>query len=226
MPFKVSPKALDLDTANLSDSSLFELMADHDANPSGATRAWNEFYHRYSSYLWNCCLHVCRTTTEGDRLAKDIFQSSIQKIYVQARKYDSQKATGVKAWISRIAYHEFIDYYNKYDRNFVAFDQHSHERGVADDVWEEGEEETVTSIVLGLKLEQLKFLLSKLSPKEFKVLMTYMSHFQLDKPTSHLPDSQMRQLCAEFNVKSDAIRQIKRRALDKLKRWTREINTQ
>lgn len=225
MPFKVSPKTLDVDTANLSDSSLFELMADHDANPSRATRAWNEFYQRYSTYLWNCCLHVCRTTTEGDKLAKDIFQSSIQKIYAHARKYDPQKANGVKAWISKIAYHEFIDYYNKYHHNFIAFDQQSHETEVGEDVWGEGEEETVASKILGLKLEQLNSLLSKLNPKEFKVLMTYMSHFQLDKPNSHLPDSQMKQLCIEFNVKSDAIRQIKRRALAKLKRWAREINT-
>lgn len=225
MPFKVSPKALDLDTANLSDSSLFELMADYDRNQEKATSAWNEFYQRYGTYLWNCCLHVCRTVPEGEKLAKDIFQSSIQKIYAHARSYDPQKARGVKGWISSIAYHEFIDYYNKYHRNFVAFDQQLHEVEIANDEWEEIEEETVASKVLGLKLEQLKALLSKLSPKEFKVLMTYMSHYQLDKPNSHLPDSQMKQLCAEFNVKSDAIRQIKKRALAKLKKLASEINT-
>src|SRR5688572_3224623 len=104
MPFKVTARSSEADLTTASDDHLFEAMKDAEANPEKAQFAWNEFYKRYSSYLWNCCLKVCHSVTEGDDLAKDVFQSTIKKIYLQAKTYRPEKAVGIKAWISRIAY--------------------------------------------------------------------------------------------------------------------------
>ena len=213
MPFKAGIKQDSL-VSTVSDNQLFELMKNVDGDPLEARSAWEEFYRRYAGYLWNCCLKICRTVSEGDSLAKDIFQSTIQKIYIKAKTYNPDRATGIKAWMGRIAYNEFIDYFNKFNQNFVLVNEMP---DVEEDVQEDEDERAITEKLLDLKEDQIKNLLSNLSAKEFKILMTCMSYFQIDNPNAHLPDDVINDLCSEFNVKSDALRQIKRRAILKLK---------
>lgn len=222
MPFKVTARSSEDDLTTASDDHLFEAMKDAELNPEKAQFAWTEFYKRYSSYLWNCCLKVCHSVTEGDDLAKDVFQSTIKKIYLQAKTYRPEKAVGIKAWISRIAYNEFIDYYNKYNAHFVPFD------AIEEDAKELPEEpidqgDDLSSKLLTVHADQLKSLLSSLSGKEFKILMTYMKYYQIDKPNAHLPDGEIEQLCKEFNIKADAIRQVKRRTILKLQKLVKDL---
>jgi len=221
MPFKVSVHDTTVVIQAAEDAYLFELMKNADNDPGKATIAWTEFYRRYSTYLWNCCLKVCKSAIEGDKLARDIFQSTMHKIYSQAKTYQPEKATGVKAWISKIAHNEFIDYYNKYNANFSPFDMAPE---IEDDVADSDGEHELAGKLLSIHSEQLKALLGKLSRKEFKILMTCMNYYQLDKPNAHLPDAEMEKLCKEFRIKSDAVRQIKRRALIKLQKFAKELN--
>ena len=222
MPFKLSIHDSTLEIQDVADGLLFELMKNADNDQGKARIAWTEFYRRYSTYLWNCCLKVCKSAPEGDKLAKDIFQSTMQKIFNQSKKYQPEKGRGVKAWISRIAHNEFIDYFNKYNANFISYDAPPE---VEEEVYDEGDQNELTNKLLSLRSEQLKSLLAQLSPKEFKILMTCMNYYQIDKPNAHLPDSEMNKLCEEFGIKSDAIRQIKRRALIKLQKFAKEIKS-
>ena len=220
MPFKVSVHDSTLEIQAVADAFLFELMKNADDDPGKAKIAWTEFYRRHSPYLWNCCLKVCKSAIEGDKLARDIFQSTMHKIYSQAKTYQPEKANGIKAWISRIAHNEFIDYYKKYNANFSSFDMAPE---IEDDVADSDDEHELAGKLLSIHSEQLKMLLGKLSKKEFKILMTCMNYYQLDKPNAHLPDAEMDKLCKEFSIKSDAVRQIKRRALIKLQKLAKEL---
>lgn len=220
MPFKVNVADPNAEILASTDGYLFELMKSAERDPEKAKAAWTEFYRRYATYLWNCCLRVCRTMTEGDRVAKDIFQSTMKKIFDQAKTYQPEKGHGIKAWISRIAHNEFIDYFNKYNAKFISFETPP---DVVDDSDDDIIDPEFEDKVVALKSDQLKVLLSHLNSKELKVLMTCMNYLQLDKPNSHLPDKVMSELCNEFNIKSDAVRQIKRRALIKLQNIAKNI---
>ena len=202
--------------SDLDDQQLFLLMKSRDSKPDEAKKAWNELYTRYAKYVWNRCLSQCKTAPEGDVLAKDIFQNTMQKVYENAVKFDPEKNEGVKGWLSSIVHNEFYTYFNKYHLKFSNED-------IPDIEDTQGDEETwliedaLYDKVAGANFEVLKKLLAGLSEKEYKVIMTYMKYHQLDNPGSHLPDAEMRKLCAELNITAAAARQIKRRGLLKLK---------
>lgn len=213
MPFRSTVEGISAEILEAKDGDLFLLMTDQ-GNPGRARAAWNEFYRRYSTYLWNSCLYVCRSVPEGDRLAKDIFQSTMHKVFSRAATFDPAKGLGIKPWISRIAHNEFIDYFNKYNSRFVPG---ALEIEIEDEAFDEETDSDTLNKVLVIQLEQLRVLLQQLTAKELKILMTYMNYYQIDNPNSHLPDEEMSRLCDEYKIKSDAVRQIKRRALIKLR---------
>ena len=220
MPFEVKTTP-EPEIANSSDADLFSLMRAAEEEPLKATKAWKEFYRRYRDYLWHSCLTFCRAVAEGKELAKDIFQATVLKLFEKASSFNPEENKGIKAWISRIAFNEFIDHINKYERNFVHSDEPPELADLVEDFSDE--EEAFYSKMEDLKAEQLALLLSCLNPKELKVLMVSMSYYQLDKPLGHLPDSEIKELCTEFNVKPPALRQIKLRALAKLKKKAKEL---
>ena len=200
------------------DEQLFEMMKLKDSSPEHARPAWGEFFKRYKKYLWQCCLTQCKSIPDGPSVAKDIFQSTMTKIYLMAEAFKPEKNTGLKAWISQVAKSEFHNYLKKYHLNFVR------DEGIeiADEESDENENEAAAK-VLNIKFERLKTLLSQLTAREYKVLMTCMSYYQLDKPNAHLPDTEIKKLCQEFNIEPATIRQIKRRAIIKLKKLSLEL---
>jgi RNA polymerase sigma factor (sigma-70 family) len=209
--------------SDVEDSQLFSLMKNRDSKLEEAKQAWNEFYKRYSKYIWNRCLKQCRTAPEGDVLAKDIFQITVKKVYENASKFDIEKNNGVKGWLSSVVHNEFYNYFNKYHLKFS-----NDEIPDIPDSSEDEEEQLINDAlydqVVNIKFEALTKLLSCLTAKEYKVVMIYMNYHQLDKPSSHLPDDVMSALCAELNnIKSAAVRQIKGRAMKKLKKRAEQI---
>ena len=205
------------DITDASDEQLFDIMAKNDSN-GDASRAWAEFFKRYKEYLWKCCLQNCKSIPEGDQVAKDLFQTTMQKIFAKSKTYKKGKSQGLKGWISKIAFNEFQDYLKKYHLKFT----NDLPVDLIDEEIDE-EHELESDNIQTIKFENLKILLSNLSVREYKILITYMSYHQLDKPESHLPDEVMGELCEEFKVLPANVRQIKRRALLKLKNHASQI---
>lgn len=209
--------------SDVEDSQLFALMKNRDSKPEEANQAWNEFYKRYSKYIWNRCLRQCRTAPEGDVLAKDIFQITIKKVFENASKFNVDKNNGVKGWLSSVIHNEFYSYFNKYHLKFS-----NDEIPDIPDSSEDEEEQLINDAlydqVVNIKFEALTKLLSCLTAREYKVVMTYMNYHQLDKPAAHLPDDVMSALRVELdNITPAAVRQIKGRAMKKLKKRAEQI---
>jgi RNA polymerase sigma factor (sigma-70 family) len=197
-------------------------MKNTDLKPEEAKKAWNEFYTRYSRYVWNRCLSQCRTAPEGDVLAKDVFQNTMQKVYENAEKFDADKNEGVKGWLSSIVHNEFCSYFNKYHLKFS-----NEEYPDIEDPIEDEEvvliEDAVYDKIVGIQFEALKKLLTCLTSKEYTVIITYMKYHQLDNPRTHLPDPEMRKLCSDLKITSATARQIKRRGLLKLRKLAEQL---
>ena len=195
--------------AAATDEQLFLLMKNRGLDPENGNAAWGEFYRRYAKYLWKCCLIQCSSLPDGEEVAMDIFQATMEKIYDRANNFHIEKNSGLKGYISRIAQNEFHNYFKKYHLNFS-----NEEYPETEDSSEDHEAEIQ---IPEIKFENLKQMLSKLSPKEYKVLITCMNYYQIDNPNSHLPDEEIKKLCIEFNIAPATIRQIKKRSLQKLK---------
>jgi RNA polymerase sigma factor (sigma-70 family) len=208
--------------SDLADKELFELMKNHESNEENAKLAWEEFYLRYARYLWNCCLRQCKSVPDGNSVALDIFQSTMRKVYDKAGKFDSNGSLGVKAWLSKVAQNEFRDYYKKYHLHFTNDEP---EKDVIDEVevYEDSIDDSLAEKVETIQFSHLTQLLSKLNEKEYDVLITYMSYHQIDKPLAHLPDPEMDRLCKKYTIKSEAVRQIRLRAMKKLKKFSKEL---
>lgn len=204
---------------DLADSRLFELMKNKNSTPEEARKAWHEFYKRYSKYLWNRCLRQCRTAPDGEALAKDIFQDTMQKVYNQAEKFDAEKSNGTKGWLSSIVHNEFYEYFRKHHLKFT----NEELPDVAVDEEDNFIDDELKEKMSNLRIDQLGQLLSGITQKEHKILITYIKFQQLDKPNAHLPDTEMEKLCTEFNSNPEAIRQSKRRAIIKLKKQAQHI---
>jgi len=208
--------------SDYDDQELFSFMKNRNSKPEEAKKAWTEFYARHAKYIWNRCLSQCSTAPEGDALAKDIFQNTMQKVYENAEKFNSEKNDGIKGWLSSIVHNEFYNYFNKYHLKFS-----NEEHPDIEDTQEDEEtlmlEDAVYDKFVGAHFEALKKLLSGLTEKEYKVIMTYMKFHRLDKPGSHLPDAEMRKLCVELNITAATARQIKRRGLLKLKKLAEQL---
>lgn len=198
----------------VSDDELFADMSNFENESEQAKLAWQEFYRRHHKYLWKCCVLQCQKLKEEDylQIAKDLFQTTMHKVYVKAYTYKPQINSSVKAWLSRIAQNEFHDYLKKYHLKFIKGDIPELEDSV-----EDVDDSVASSNIVDLKLDKLKSLLSILTEKEYKILMVCMTYYQIDNPNAHLPDFVIDELCAEFEISPATIRQIKRRAILKLK---------
>lgn len=189
--------------------------------------AFNEFYQRYKGFVLKVCLQSCHGFIEGDSLARDVFQNTFLKVYHKAYSFKSKEpdktniSGDVKAWLSRIARNELINFLRKNpDEKFldgrkridiVDFNQpvaSEEDRAISSDISEP--EPT-------MQMETLKAGLALLTGAEREVLMTYMTWYDPTSPKRHLPEEILKRLSGLLKVKAATIRQIKFRALKKLR---------
>jgi len=175
-------------------------------------------------------LKVCRNCCSGfdnsNELAKDIFQNTFLKVYNKAYtfKLKNEEKTNIsadiKAWLSRIAKNELINFLRKNPDEKLLSNPH---RVKTDDLEEkriENSNEMDDESILkapSIQKEILDRALGSLSPDERHVLLTYMQYYDPGFPNRHLPEDVLANLCRALNVKSGSIRQIKLRALNKIK---------
>ncbi len=160
-------------------------------------------------------------------LAEDIFQNTLLKVLSKAHTFKSKNSEGdsknisieIKAWLSRIAHNELINFLRK-NPDEKALSNPFREKsldlaGTIVDSSEEGLE-----YIKPEKLFQKNLLdaaLANLTEREKYILMAYMQYFDPSQPLRHLPDDVLESICVKFGIKPDNVRQIKGRAMKKLK---------
>jgi RNA polymerase sigma factor (sigma-70 family) len=205
-----------------SDAEILELMK----NPFQVEKAFNEFYQRYKNFVFKVCQKVCSGFIEGEVLAKDIFQHTFIKVHQKGYTFkpkglcpQTNISGDIKAWLSRIAKNELINYLRKNPDEKSLGHKNKIEPQEADAINAIQEsEENIPIQTASIKMDILNKGLNLLSPSEKNVLMTYMTYYDPRDPNRHLPDDVLKNLCMTMNIKSGSIRQIKRRAIKKLKR--------
>ncbi|MBD3636596.1 MAG: sigma-70 family RNA polymerase sigma factor [Crocinitomicaceae bacterium] len=194
-------------------------------NDAIAKESFAEFFERYKGFLIKVCRKCCYSFDSSDQLADDVFQNTFIKVYHKAQTFklkdpeSTQNAENeIKAWLSRIAYHELINFLreNPDEKNLSnPFRQKSSdfaEIAEVDNLSELKEDYKSTSIEKNI-LDQA---LGLLTEREKYILLTYMQYFDPNQPLGHLPDDVLNGLCVKFEISPENARQIKRRSLKKL----------
>ncbi len=199
--------------SSLSDQALLASIGAKDSDATEANKAFELFHQRHSAYLWKLCKIVCLHHANSDELAKELFQETMVKVYFNASTFDSNKG-GAKTWLSRIAKNEFINILRRGLGSYLFLDVSTTDSFLMDDTLEEQEKD--------IEPTMMEKGLNSLSEKERYILVTYMMYYDQDSPNRHLPDKQLMALSQAVGASPESIRQIKSRAMKKLKKFLTE----
>ena len=202
--------------ATYSDEDLFVLMSFQKEDEVEAQKAFRIFYSRYSKLLKALCNNVCTKfdVVDGKEFAASVFNNTMLEIY-HYPTYDSRKGK-ITTWVSKIARNEALEIIKGFglnnDYRHVPLNEAITEF-VVDEENKEDEERVNYDTPQKRVLDDA---LNSLSEREREILLTCIL-FQEDK--KHLPDEVLCDLNNRFGTTSAGIRQIKKRALDKVKAY-------
>ena len=171
------------------------------------TKAWDAFgkiYHKYSGILWTLCIKIC-----GDRGNADlVYETTWKKIWENPIYNYNEYKVSFKAWMSVVARRVWLDVQKKVvmasDAEMPDISVNPHEFEIVEEVEKPNFEKQV-----------LEDALHQLNEKEYDVLMTYMEYDTDQK--KHIPDNVLAVLTTKYQTTAVNLRQIKCRALKKVK---------
>lgn len=200
--------------AEPSDDDLLSRISNK-ADESSCRAAWGAFYERHAEYLFGVCMRAYRGRLGEDAVA-DLVEDTLLRVYERAaalyRPADEGDADyrrcRVRAWLAQIAERLAQDIFR--GRKRLPATQLEQEE------WQDVPEGA--ECVHSAAAEELCRVMDEvLDERERDVLrITYHWH-DPDRDHQKLPDEAVEELARRWNLKPDNIRQIRRRALRKLK---------
>lgn len=174
------------------------------------------------------CRYSCKYFDGGEQLADDIFQNTMLKalkgvhsLRINLSPETTNISKQIKAWLSVIARNELREFLRKNPDEKRLANQFRPKSDELEIPYEIPENKDNISKQTLINKEILDVGLSKLSIRERHILMVYMEYFDPNEPNRHLPDEVIKELCIKYNINSTYLRQIKYRALKKLKNATK-----
>lgn len=194
-----------------TDEDLFFLMSLKDEDEAETQEAFRIFYERYKRLLWSLCYSVCNKLdiSNVEEFAKCVFNNTMVAIY-EHPTYDAAKSK-LSTWMSRIAYHETLDLIADFKINDLKKNVPLNEK-IAETIPEVEEFfdfETPEKKILSEALNQLP-------DRDREILLTCMMYKEVHK---HIPDEILLELGNKYSTTTVNIRQIRKRALDKIKAY-------
>jgi RNA polymerase sigma factor (sigma-70 family) len=195
-------------------------------------QAFEEFYNRFKHFVLKVCRKSCVTFDNSNQMADDIFQQTFLRVlhkgYTFKKKKGSDKTeftAEIKSWLSKIAKNELINFLRKNpDEKYLA--NHSRIKSTElESVFVDPNKLDSNDLQQpSIQQDILDKGLAILTEDERLVLMTYMLYYNKQKPNNHLPDEIIKSLTNKLGVKSASLRQIKSRALQKIKNLKTELS--
>lgn len=203
-----------------TDEDLLAFVAMQGEDREGAEAAFNEFYRRHHRYVFFICRKYRRLL--GEDGASDLAQETLLRIYQKAHTYDPAKAIGespsqrVRAWMGSIAANGFVSLLRQKPQNEELIDDPDDlDRKEYECLFRRvpADAEADVSARMKLFLEAL----ATLSERERDVLIVWAEWCRLGRKFQRLPEDISQELARRYNSTPEGIRQIRKRARDKLK---------
>lgn len=183
----------------------------------------NSFYYNYVKDIYKMLVQKCKNFSDAEQLAKDITQETFIKAFKGVQKFSFPVGSEAKdhrkiimKWLVVIANNCFKKEYAKrinessYDDIVEIIGEPTYEPFEAEN------QDLQIEIVNPFRLK-LQNVFNLLSEREKHIITEYADEECIDTK-KHLSDKSMKYLCALYETTPENIRQIKKRALDKIKK--------
>jgi len=200
--------------AEPSDDDLLAWIS-NESDDSARRAAWGVFYGRHAEYLFGACTRIYRGRLD-EGLVADLVEDTFLRVYERAaalyRPADAGDAEfrqcRVRAWLAQIAERLAQDVFRGRSRRPAAHLEQEEWQGVPE------RPESVRSTAAE---ELCRVMDEVLEERERDVLRVTFHWHDPERDHQKLPDEAVEELARRWNLKPDNIRQIRRRALQKLK---------
>ena len=190
----------------LSDLELMRVVRESkDADIDRAKNAFAILFERYYEELLRICISVCGKGPESEI----VYERTWEKVFKHPSFGKNKESYAFITWLSRSARNTWYDIRKQV---ILGSDLPPEDMGI--DI----SDETVTESGPPTFEEKLiKEALAELTDKDRDILLTYLDNDIGDG--KHLPTSIIKELTTKYGVTSAALRQIKKRSIDKVKSY-------
>lgn len=200
-----------------TDEDLLIYMSMKEDDSVTAKTAFNEFHHRHAKYLYNILIKQYPGLLRSEEI-NDLLQDTFLRVYEKAGMFKSTRAKNVKeseahvrAWIGRIALNIHRD---RYRRNKKTNEEH------LDDIeWENIPNRPESINIKTEELQVIEKALDHLSEREKAIILVSFQYYDSEEGDSQISKEELNALCDRFQTTRDNIRQIRKRALQKIKEY-------
>lgn len=190
----------------LSDLDLMRVVRESkDADIDRAKNAFAILYERHYEELLRICISVCGGGPESEL----VYERTWEKVFIHPSFGKNKERYAFITWLSRIARNTWYDI-----RKQVVLGSDLPPEDASIPITDEEEAESDSP---SIKEVLIKGALAELSDKERDILLTYLDNDVGDG--KHLPTEIIKELTVKYGVTAAALRQIKKRSLDKVKTY-------
>lgn len=190
-----------------------------------ARQAFNEFHRRFKGYVWNVAVSFSRKIYDPNQesLARDIFNDTFLDVfhnYAKESYFDPSRCDdiekGIKAWLAGIARNHFLRKIKTVEgASRVSYLETLPERPFFDPDDSDAEEKEMADPP---PMIALKRALQTLTGRDQEILLI-ATDFETE---GRLPKAMKQTLCEKYSLSPDSLRQVKKRAKEKIEKYLQE----
>ncbi len=204
-------------TTNEALSDLFLSMALKEDNRQDADKAFTVFYNHYKNYLYTVVKNACKQwEMYGPDLIQAVHENTFLKVYQKAESFlmiedipFKRQEKNMKAWLGKIAYREMLMLLRQFKDEKEKMEYHDN-LDFIENPDEEIDLQSKEEVLLAGKA------LKTLSERDRNILVTYL---MFEDGKKKLPRNEIHRLAEMWIVHPDNLRQIKKRSMDKAKKY-------
>jgi RNA polymerase sigma factor (sigma-70 family) len=207
-----------------SDAELLRIMATGVQGTERVRKAWAEFYTRHHQYILRVCTRSFAGVVGNGRI-EEIVHDTFVRAYERAGSYvadhEEDQAIArrqVRAWMGKISENLVKDYFRR-EPTVSILDEDTADVEADNAV-------DCEQTVLSNRQQRIEEAFDRLSEREQEVLRSTSLWYKPGEKHQRMPNSVMKNLSESLRVKPSNVRQIRARAVAKLKQELQDLDPQ
>ena len=219
---------MDIAPAGETDADLLVYMAMASDDPPVAREAWDVFYRRHVGYLYAVCRRSYARWLGGEAGVGDLVADTFKRAFEHAGTFDAEGVTDadrlrrrVRAWLGRIAQRLMQTALREAGRLPLRYAEPENWAELAPEPVDGPGGETGESV--GPEVAAAREAMALLTEAEQTVLRVTLQWYRPERDHQRLPNDVAEDLARTLGTTPENLRQIRRRALRKVKQHVEEI---